>query len=133
MGAVWSNAGYLLTAGVTVQVSRLLGFSLQQAAAAFAPSVLALTGGFAITSLPGYGALPFWVQLAAFVIVTPIVLLGIVTIRRARQLIPNLLGAMPILRGREGPVIAILDALEKRRPNFTGLRRKAASHKDGPG
>jgi serine O-acetyltransferase len=121
MGAVWSNVGYLITVGVTVQVTRLIGLSWKAVVAAFGPTVVALVAAYCVTSLPAYNALPFWIQAAAFLVAGPIVLLNIVTISRLRGLAPMVLKHLPGLRNREQKLLNILEILEMQRTNFKSM------------
>jgi serine O-acetyltransferase len=121
MGAVWSNAGYLITVGVTVQVSRLIGISWKAVAAAFGPALVALVGAYCVTSLPFYNNLPLWVQVIAFLIAGPVILLNIVTLSRLIWLVPVVAKAVPGVRGREYKVIRILENLEMQRISFKDM------------
>ena len=121
MGAVWSNVGYLITAGVTFQVARLIGLSVKELAAAFGPALAALVGGYCLTSLPFYGALPFWGQALIFLVAGPAVLLGIVTLNRLIWLVPMVARVVPGIRGREHNIVKILENLEMQRISFRDM------------
>lgn len=121
MGAVWSNAGYLLTLGVVVQVIRLIEIPLLNAAAGYLPTVAALVGAFALTSSASYATLPLWAQVALFLFVAPAALLSIVSIVRLRDLIPEVTRQVRLLRVLERPLVRFLETLEVQRQGVRNL------------
>lgn len=120
-GAVWSNAAYLTIAGLVFQVSRAIPLSIAAAVKVFAPGVLSLLGGFAVTSLPAYRVLPLWAQLIVFSVAAPFTLLSIVGVSRLRDLVPELTPTLPVLTGPGRRLVKFLEGLEMQRAGIKSL------------
>jgi O-antigen/teichoic acid export membrane protein/serine acetyltransferase len=122
-GAVWSNAAYLMFAGLVFHVGKAMLIPAAAAAKIFVPGVLALLGGFAVTSLPAYRALPLWAQLIVFVIAAPLTLLNIIGVRRLREVIPELMTTLPILRDRRRGLEEFMEGSDMQQTGIRSLLR----------
>ena len=118
-GAVWSNAAYLMLGGLVFHVSKAMLIPPAAAVKVFVPGVVSLLGGFAVTSLPAYRALPLWVQIIIFVIAAPLTLLNIIGVRRLREVIPELMRTLPILRDRRRGLEEFMEGFDMQQ---TGIR-----------